>query len=107
MGINGAAFIAGIYEHPDRNIPGKSLAQVHAELALGALADAGLSISDVDGYFANSAPGNLGILSMSEYLRIKPRHIDGTQTGGSSPGDARSPSLPWRVFLARRSNRAV
>jgi acetyl-CoA C-acetyltransferase len=46
--IRGKAFIAGAYEHPDRKIPGKSIAQVHAEVAAGALADAGLSLADVD-----------------------------------------------------------
>ena len=49
MTIRGKAYIAGAYEHPDRKIPDKSVAQMHAEVALGALADAGLSLSDVDG----------------------------------------------------------
>ena len=40
MTIRGKAHIAGAYEHPDRKIPGKSVAQVHAEVALGAVADA-------------------------------------------------------------------
>ena len=58
MTIRGKAHIAGAYEHPDRKIPDKSIAQVHAEVALGALADAGLSLSDVDAYFcAGDAPG--------------------------------------------------
>jgi len=52
MTIRGKAHIAGAYEHPDRKIPDKSVAQVHAEVALGALADAGLSLSDVDAYRA-------------------------------------------------------
>ena len=51
MTIRGKAHIAGAYEHPDRQIPDKSVAQVHAEVALGALAGAGLSLSDVDAYF--------------------------------------------------------
>ena len=59
MSIRGKAFIAGAYEHPGREIPDKSVAQVHAEVALGALADAGLSLSDVDGYFcAGDAPAS-------------------------------------------------
>ena len=41
MTIRGKAHIAGAYEHPDRKIPDKSVAQVHAEVALGAVADAG------------------------------------------------------------------
>ena len=85
MTIRGKAYIAGAYEHPDRKIPGKSVAQVHAEVALGAVADAGLSLSDVDAYFcAGDAPG-FGPLSMADYLGLKRlRYLDSTETGGSS-----------------------
>jgi hypothetical protein len=40
MSIKGKAYIAGIYEHPTRLAKDKSVAQLHAECALGALADA-------------------------------------------------------------------
>jgi acetyl-CoA C-acetyltransferase len=84
MSIRGAAFIAGAYEHPDRVIPGKSVAQVHAEVAAGALADAGLDFADVDAYYcAGDAPG-FGALSMADYMGLKLRHVDSTETGGSS-----------------------
>jgi acetyl-CoA C-acetyltransferase len=84
MSIKGKAYIAGIYEHPTRNAVDKSLPQLHAEVAKGALADAGLSHKDIDGYFcAGDAPG-LGGLSMIDYLGIRPTHIDSTETGGSS-----------------------
>jgi len=84
MSIRGAAFIAGAYEHPQRVIPDKSLGQVHAEVAAGALADAGLNFSDVDAYYcAGDAPG-LGGISMADYMGLKLRHIDSTETGGSS-----------------------
>jgi acetyl-CoA C-acetyltransferase len=83
--IRGKAFIAGAYEHPRREIPDASLAQIHAEVALGAVADAGLELADVDGYFcAEDAPG-FGAISMAEYLGLrKLRHLDTTETGGSS-----------------------
>jgi acetyl-CoA C-acetyltransferase len=84
MSIRGRAYIAGIYEHPTRRADDKSLAQLHAEVAKGALADAGLAKADVDGYFcAGDAPG-LGALSMADYLGLKLRHVDTTETGGSS-----------------------
>ena len=85
MTIRGKAHIAGAYEHPDRKIPDKSVAQVHAEVALGAVADAGLSLSDVDAYFcAGDAPG-FGPISMADYLGLKRlRYLDSTETGGSS-----------------------
>ncbi len=84
MSIRGKACIAGIYEHPTRKADGLSLAQIHAEVARGALVDAGLSKDDVDGYFcAGDAPG-LGPMNMVEYLNLKPRHVDSTDTGGSA-----------------------
>ena len=84
MSIKGKAYIAGIYEHPTRLATDISLAQIHAQVAKGALDDAGLTKDDVDGYFcASDAPG-LGPMSMVEYMGLKPRHVDSTDTGGSS-----------------------
>jgi len=84
MTIAGKACIAGIFEHPTRKAPDKTTAQLHAECAGGALADAGLSLSDVDGYFcAEDAPGQ-GPISMVEYMGLNVRHLDSTETGGSS-----------------------
>jgi len=84
MSIKGKAYIGGIYEHPTRNAVDKSLPQLHAEVAKGALDDAGLSHRDIDGYFcAGDAPG-LGAISMIDYMGIRPQHIDSTETGGSS-----------------------
>ncbi len=84
MTIRRKAYVAGVFEHPTRKADTQSLAQLHAESAAGALADAGLSRADVDGYFcAGDAPG-LGGLSMADYMGLKLRHIDTTETGGSS-----------------------
>ncbi len=84
MTIKGRAYIAGAYEHPTRKADDKSVVQLHAEVAKGALEDAGLGKNDVDGYFcAGDAPG-LGPLSMADYLGLKLRHVDTTDTGGSS-----------------------
>ena len=84
MSRTAKAFIAGAYEHPTRHAVDRSVAQIHAEVAAGALADAGLTYQDVDGYFcAGDAPG-LGGMSMAEYMGLNLRHIDTTETGGSS-----------------------
>ena len=84
MSIQRKACIVGAFEHPTRKAPDKTVAQLHAESARGALRDAGLSLQDVDAYFcAGDAPG-LGGLSMADYIGIHPRHIDSTDTGGSS-----------------------
>ena len=84
MSIRNKAYISGAYEHPTRLAPDKSTPQLHAECAAGALADAGLSLKDVDGYFcAGDAPG-FGGMSMVDYLGLTVRHVDSTETGGSS-----------------------
>jgi acetyl-CoA C-acetyltransferase len=81
--IKGKAYIAGIYEHPTRHAPDKSTAQLHAEVAKGAIEDAGLTKADIDGYFcAGDAPG--GLWPMVDYLGLKVRHFDSTDTGGCS-----------------------
>jgi acetyl-CoA C-acetyltransferase len=79
-----SACIVGAYELPERFYPDKSLAQLQAEAALGALADAGLTIDDVDGFFCGpDAPGT-GPLSIADYLNLDLRHFDTTNTSGSS-----------------------
>lgn len=78
------AYIAGIFEHPARSAPDKSTAQLHAENAAGALADAGLTLQDVDAYYcAGDVPG-LGALSIAEYIGLDLLHVDNTEIGGAS-----------------------
>jgi acetyl-CoA C-acetyltransferase len=81
--IRGKAYIAGAYEHPQREIPDRSTSQIHAEVAVGALADAGLTLRDVDAYFCDSSAG-FGPISMADYMGLRCTHVDSTETGGSS-----------------------
>lgn len=85
MTIRGATHIAGVFEHPGRTIPDRTTPQIHAEVAVGALADAGLALGDVNAYFcAGDAPG-FGPLSMAEYLGLnRLSYVDSTEMGGSS-----------------------
>ncbi|WP_306546661.1 thiolase domain-containing protein [Malikia spinosa] len=85
MSLNGKAAIVGAYEHPTRLATNLSVLRLHADVAKGALEDAGLSKSDIDGYFcAGDAPG-LGTATVAEYLGLKLRHVDSTECGGSAP----------------------
>ncbi len=85
MSLKGQAYVAGAYEHPTRKAPDKSVAQLHAECARGALADAGLTKDDVDAYYcAGDAPGALGPLAMVDYMNLRCAHVDSTDVGGSS-----------------------
>jgi acetyl-CoA C-acetyltransferase len=84
MSIKGKAFIVGAYEHPGRQLPDKTIPQIHAEIAVGALNDAGLTLKDVDGFFTDAAGLGLGNISLAEYLGLKLAYSDSTETGGSS-----------------------
>ena len=84
MSIKNKSFVVGAYEHPTRNAVGKTAPQLHAEVTKGALADAGLTKDDIDGYFcAGDAPG-FGPMSMADYMGLKLKWMDSTETGGSS-----------------------
>jgi acetyl-CoA C-acetyltransferase len=82
--IKGRAYIVGAFEHPLRKAPNKTIPQLHAEVTAGALRDAGLQLSDIDGYFVGTDSPGMGAASMAEYLGIRPRFIDTTSAGGSS-----------------------
>jgi acetyl-CoA C-acetyltransferase len=84
MTIDGKACIVGAYEHPTRSAPDRSVAQLHADVAKGAILDAGLSWDDIDGYFCSADAPGMGPTSMVEYLNLKPRHVDSTDIGGAS-----------------------
>ncbi|WP_255197414.1 thiolase domain-containing protein [Halorarius litoreus] len=83
-------YIAGAYEHPTRNAPDKSTEQLHAEVARGALDDAGLSKHDVDGYLTAGVPEHeeglpsLTPLIMADYLGLDVAFADSTDFGGSA-----------------------
>ncbi len=89
MSKQASAYIAGIYEHPLRHAGDKTVAELHRDVALGALQDAGLSIADVDGYFCAgdipgwSAPG-VGPFSLVEYLGLNLKHLDSSESWGSA-----------------------
>jgi len=83
MSVWGRVAVAGVYEHPTRFAPDRTAYQIHAESARGALADAGLEIGDVDGFFT-SGVGPIGILSLAQHLNLRPCHLDSQAIGGSS-----------------------
>jgi acetyl-CoA acetyltransferase len=61
-------------------VPNKSPLQHHAEAGHNALADAGLSVKDVDGLFT----AGYSTLATAEYMGIRPKYTDSTSVGGSS-----------------------
>jgi acetyl-CoA acetyltransferase len=61
-------------------VPDKPAIQLHAEAALNALAEAGLTLRDVDGLFT----AGVSPLETAEYLGVKANFVDGTMVGGAS-----------------------
>ena len=86
MSIRGKAYIVGAFEHPDRVIPDRSVAQIHAENTAGVLKDDGLKLSDIDGLFIVGGAGGMLPIAMADYLGLQNlKYVDGTAVGGSSP----------------------
>ena len=80
--------IVGIAES-DLGATDKNRFQLQAQAILGALEDAGLSLSDVDGLATNGL-SRFSVSSMAEYLGIYPTWTDSTFAGGAS----------YEIFLA-------
>ena len=86
---SGEVAVVGVYESPLRRAPGVHPYAIHAECILGALADAGLELGDVDGFATAAAFPSEGGLQMSlsevaEYMGIHPRWFDSTDIGGAA-----------------------
>jgi len=84
MSIKGQGYIVGAFEHPTRKAPDKSVAQMHAECAAGALADAGLTKDDIDGYFCAGDAAGMGPISVVDYMNLRLSYLDSTDVGGTS-----------------------
>ncbi|MQA04641.1 MAG: thiolase [Streptosporangiales bacterium] len=63
---------------------GTTPADLMAQATHRALADAGLTLGDVDALFASSTQLSMATLNLGEYLGVQPRYTDSTQIGGSS-----------------------
>lgn len=83
--MRGRVAVAGIAESDlGQMAAGTTPLDLMAQATTRALADAGLSLRDVDGLFVASAQVRFGPMMLAEYLGISPRCFDGTQIGGSS-----------------------
>ena len=81
------AFITGAYDTAVGELPGSSCMALHAEAAMGAVADAGLKLSDIDGVlcaYSFSEPHLMLASVFCEYLGIHPATCFSIQAGGAS-----------------------
>jgi acetyl-CoA acetyltransferase len=76
------AAIAGVAES-SLGVTNKTTLQLHTQAILGALDDAGLSLTDVDG-IATTGISRFAVSQLAEYLGVQPKWMDGTFAGGAS-----------------------
>ncbi len=81
-------YIAGVAETPLGEVHDQTEYSMIALAAREALAEAGMTLADVDGLFVNYA-GEQGTVQVGEYLGIQPRYMDSTDLGGSA----------WEAFV--------
>lgn len=81
----GGTVIRGVAESELGEVgPGRYSLDLLGEAVVGALADAGIDKSEVDGLFTAVTGRAMANLDVGEYLGIQPRYTDGTMIGGSS-----------------------
>ena len=83
-GLRGKTAIVGTGHAGFGEARGLTAYDIMAQAGLAAVADAGLSLADVDGLFCTMMEDSMPALMAAEYLGIQPRFVDGTMTGGSS-----------------------
>jgi acetyl-CoA acetyltransferase len=76
-------YLAGVAESPLGHVTDQSEMSMLALAAREALAEAGLTLSDVDGLFVNYM-GEAGSILVAEYLGITPRYSDSSDLGGGA-----------------------
>jgi acetyl-CoA acetyltransferase/uncharacterized OB-fold protein len=82
--LRGQAVIAGVATFGCGEAPGFTDMELLARSARLAVADAGLTLRDIDGLCTASAGASMWPMPVAEYLGLRPRYIDGTMLGGSS-----------------------
>jgi acetyl-CoA acetyltransferase len=76
--------IAGVAEAKLGTVTGETSPRMMAAASTDALSEAGLSLTDVDGLFTAGLPTWSPVMEVADYLGIRPRHVNGTDVGGSS-----------------------
>src|SRR5258708_15999825 len=97
--------VAGVFEHPTRFAPDKSLFQIMAESVRGALDDAGLTLKDVNGLCTTGiGMSGMGIVGICDYLNLTPNFVDSTSIGWGSfvaPTAPAAPAIDARLDYGR------
>ncbi|MBB1492847.1 thiolase [Paracoccus sp. MC1854] len=82
--IKGRTAIAGMATAGVGEAPGFTAMELLGQAAVAAVADAGLTLKDVDAVFAATSSHAFPSMSVVEYLGLRPKYFDSTNVGGSS-----------------------
>ncbi|QKH39591.1 thiolase [Achromobacter pestifer] len=82
--LRGQIAIAGVGHAGLGEAHGYTEMEVLAQAAARAVADAGLSMRDIDGLATCSSSATMWSMPVAEYLGLRPRYIEATMLGGSS-----------------------
>lgn len=82
--IRGRTAIAGMAAAGTGEAPGFTAIELLGQAAVAAVADAGLTMRDVDAVFAATSSHAFASMSVVEYLNLRPKYFDSTNVGGSS-----------------------
>lgn len=83
--MTGVAIVGAAEAQMGVALPGLTAADVMAEAARLALADAGIAVEEVDGVFASATQIPWAATTLAEDLGVRPRWTDSTMIGGASP----------------------
>src|SRR5437763_16288745 len=78
-----AVYVVGVAETPLGEVRDQSEYSMVALAAREALAEAGMTLADVDGLFVNYM-GEEGSVQVGEYLGVQPHYLDSTDLGGAA-----------------------
>ena len=82
--LRGKTAVVGVGQAGLGQARGHTEQEVLAQAAMAAIADAGLSLKDIDGITTCSSLSPMWAMSVVEYLGIRPTFLDSTMIGGSS-----------------------
>ena len=82
--LRGKSAIVGVGQAGIGDAHGFTAMEILAQAATKAVADAGLTMQDIDGLATCSSAASMWALPVAEYLGLRPQFIDSTMLGGSS-----------------------
>ena len=82
--LRGKSAIVGVGQAGIGEAHGFSAMEILAQAAAQAVADADLTMQDIDGLATCSSAASMWALPVAEYLGLRPQFVESTMVGGSS-----------------------